>query len=172
MKSSKSNPAPEYDVLIPLVNLLLFDRSDFLDFESNYEKLSDNFIKAIKTTNPTEIEDNFFTKRVYFFLKELTPKGREHLFNIIFNNDIFISTLTIGNLLENGLAPDEKNTSSIQNKILIDLLNYREEAKFSKSLLLYFTLQIQFIFDYEFSDSKTITNIEYNNIIERLGSFK
>ncbi|UGS21827.1 hypothetical protein [Flavobacterium cyclinae] len=172
MKNIKSNPAHEYEVLFPLVNLLLFDSSDSLDFESNYEKLSDNFIEAINTTNPTEIEDNFFTKRVYFYLKELSPKGREHLFNVIFNNDIFISTLTIGNLLENGLLPDEKNTLSIQNKILIDLLNYREEAKFSRSLVMYFILQFEFIFYYEFSDSKIISKIEYNNIIDRLGSFK
>jgi hypothetical protein len=67
MKSSKSNPAPEYDVLIPLVNLLLFDKHDSLDFDSDQEKLSDNFIEAVKTINPTEIEDNFFTNRVYFF---------------------------------------------------------------------------------------------------------
>lgn len=172
MKNTKSNPAHKYEVLFPLVNLLLFDSSDSLDFESNYEKLSDNFIEAINTTNPTEIEDNFFTKRVYFYLKELSPKGREHLFNVIFNNDIFISTLTIGNLLENGLLPDEKNTLSIQNKILIDLLNYREEAKFSRSLVMYFILQFEFIFYYEFSDSKIISKIEYNNIIDRLGSFK
>ena len=172
MKNTKSNPAHKYEVLIPLVNLLLFDSSDSLDFESNYEKLSDNFIEAINTTNPTEIEDNFFTKRVYFYLKELSPKGREHLFNVIFNNDIFISTLTIGNLLENGLLLDEKNTLSIQNKILIDLLNYREEAKFSRSLVMYFILQFEFIFYYEFSDSKIISKIEYNNIIDRLGSFK
>lgn len=172
MKNIKSNPAHEYEVLFPLVNLLLFDSSDSLDFESNYEKLSDNFIEAFNTTNPTEIEDNFFTKRVYFYLKELSPKGREHLFNVIFNNDIFISTLTIGNLLENGLLPDEKNTLSIQNKILIDLLNYREEAKFSRSLVMYFILQFEFIFYYEFSDSKIISKIEYNNIIDRLGSFK
>jgi len=172
MKNNKSNLAHEYEVLFPLVNLLLFDNSDSLDFESNYEKLSDNFIEAFNTTNPTEIEDNFFTKRVYFYLKELSPKGREHLFNVIFNNDIFISTLTIGNLLENGLLPDEKNTLSIQNKILIDLLNYREEAKFSRSLVMYFILQFEFIFYYEFSDSKIISKIEYNNIIDRLGSFK
>ena len=172
MKNNKSNLAHEYEVLFPLVNLLLFDNSDSLDFESNYEKLSDNFIEAFNTTNPTEIEDNFFTKRVYFYLKELSPKGREHLFNVIFNNDIFISTLTIGNLLENGLSPDEKNTLSIQNKILIDLLNYREEAKFSRSLVLYFILQFEFIFYFEFSDSKIITKIEYNSIIDRLGSFK
>ena len=89
MKNNKSNPAPEYDVLIPLVNLLLFDKHDSLDFDSDHEKLSDNFIEAIKTTNPTEIEDNFFTNRVYFYLKELSPKGREHLFNVKFNNDIF-----------------------------------------------------------------------------------
>ena len=172
MKNNKSNLAHEYEVLFPLVNLLLFDNSDSLDFESNYEKLSDNFIEAFNTTNPTEIEDNFFTKRVYFYLKELSPKGRELLFNVIFNNDIFISTLTIGNLLENGLSPDEKNTLSIQNKILIDLLNYREEAKFSRSLVLYFILQFEFIFYFEFSDSKIITKIEYNSIIDRLGSFK
>lgn len=172
MKNTKSNPAHKYEVLIPLVNLLLFDSSDSLDFESNYEKLSDNFIEAINTTNPTEIEDNFFTKRVYFYLKELSPKGREHLFNVIFNNDIFISTLVITDLMVNGLLMDEKNTLSIQNKILIDLLNYREEAKFSRSLLLYFILQFEFIFYYEFSDSKIISKIEYNNIIDRLGSFK
>ena len=57
-------------------------------------------------------------------------------------------------------------------KELIDLLNYREEAKFSRSLVMYFILQFEFIFYYEFSDSKIISKIEYNNIIDRLGSFK
>ncbi|WP_041252047.1 hypothetical protein [Flavobacterium indicum] len=170
MKDNKSKPAHKYEVLIPFVNLLLFDKFDSLDSDS--KKLSDFFIEAVKTSNPTKIEDNFFTKRVCFYLKELSPKGRKHLFNVIFNNDIFINTLTIGNLLENGLSPDEKNTLSIQNKILIDLLSYKEEAKFSRSLVLYFILQFEFIFYFEFSDSKIITKSEYIDIINKLGSFK
>jgi hypothetical protein len=172
MKSSKSNPAPEYDVLIPLVNLLLFDKHDSLDFDSDHEKLSDNFIEAIRTTNPTEIEDNFFTNRVYFYLKELSPKEREHLFKIIFNNDAYISTLTITNLFLNDITPDEKNTFSIQNKIMIDLLNFREEAKLSKSILLYFTIYFLSIFEYKFSDSKTITKFEYDDLIHNLTNLK
>lgn len=168
MKNTKSNAEHEYEVLIPLVNLLLFDKFDSLDFDSDHEKLSDNFIEAIKTTNPTEIEDNFFTNRVYFYLKELSPERRENLFNIIFNNDIFISTLTIGNLFSNKLSPDEKNTFSIQNKIIIDLLNFREEAKLSKSILLYFTIYFLSIFEYKFSDSKIITKFEYDDLIRNL----
>lgn len=171
MKNNKSNPAPEYDVLIPLVNLLLFDKHDSLDFDSDHEKLSDNFIEAVKTINPTEIEDNFFTNRAFFYLKELSPERRENLFKIIFNNDIFISTLTIGNLFSNKLSPDEKNTTSTQNKILVDLLNYREEAKLSKTILLYFSLSFISIFEYNFSDSEIITKFEYDDIIDKLGSF-
>ena len=171
MKNNKSNPAPEYDVLIPLVNLLLFDKHDSLDFDSDHEKLSDNFIEAVKTINPTEIEHNFFTNRAFFYLKELSPERRENLFKIIFNNDIFISTLTIGNLFSNKLSPDEKNTTSTQNKILVDLLNYREEAKLSKTILLYFSLSFISIFEYNFSDSEIITKFEYDDIIDKLGSF-
>lgn len=172
MKNTKSNLAPQYDVLIPLVNLLLFDKHDSLDFDSDHEKLSDNFIEAVKTINPTEIEDNFFTSRVYFYLKELSPKEREHLFKIIFNNDAYISTLTITNLFLNDLPPDEKNTFSIQNKIIIDLMNYREEAKLSKSILLYFTIHFLSIFEYKFSDPITITKFEYNDLIHNLTNLK
>ena len=102
----------------------------------------------------------------------MSSKGREHLFNVIFNNDIFISTLTIGNLLENGLLPDEKNTLSIQNKILIDLLNYRYENKLIKLILLYFTIYFLSIFEYKFSDPKTITKFEYDDLIHNLTNLK
>ena len=97
---------------------------------------------------------------------------RLRLFKIIFNNDAYISTLTITNLFLNDITPDEKNTFSIQNKIIIDLLNFREEAKLSKSILLYFTIYFLSIFEYKFSDSKTITKFEYNDLIHNLTNLK
>lgn len=172
MKENKSSATLEHQVLLPLFNLLLFDKHDSPDFNSDHEVLSNNFVEAFKTDNPTEIEDNFFTNRVYFYLKELSPKEREHLFTIIFNNDTYISTLTITNLFLNDITPDEKNTFSIQNKIIIDLLNFREEAKLSKSILLYFTIYFLSIFEYKFSDSKTITKFEYDDLIHNLTNLK
>ncbi len=172
MKENKSSATLEHQVLLPLFNLLLFDKHDSPDFNSDHEVLSNNFVEAFKTDNPTEIEENFFTKRIYFYLKELSTKERENVFNILFNNDVYISTLTIGNLFSNKLSPDEKNTISTQNKILADLLNYKEEAKISKNILLYFSLQFVSIFEYKFSDSKIITKFEYYDIIDKLGSFQ
>ena len=67
----------------------------------------------------------------------------------------------------------KKNTFSIQNKIIIDLLNFREEAKLSKSILLYFTIYFFYLFfEYKFSDSKTITKFEYDDLIHNLTNLK
>ena len=53
----------------------------------------------------------------------------------------------------------KKNTFSIQNKIMIDLLNFREEAKLSKSILLYFTIYFYLFLNINFLILKPLPNL-------------
>jgi hypothetical protein len=90
MKYNKSKPKVEYELFIPLVNFILFDRFESPDFNSDSEILSDNYIESLGTIDVSKLEENFFTHRVYSYLKELTDNSRSGLFEIIYNNDTYV----------------------------------------------------------------------------------
>lgn len=173
MKNNKSNPAHEYEVLIPLVNLLLFEKFDAPDFEYKYEKLSNDFIEATKTINQDTIEENnFFTKRVFYFLTELSAEQREQVYYIIVDNDLYIGAMSMSYIIEHNLSMDEESSFLSQAEILKNAFEFKDDAKMSKTIFYYFIFQFEHIMYLKFSDSKIITELEYNNIIDKLGSIK
>lgn len=165
MKNNKSKPKVEYELFIPLVNLILFDRFESPDFNSDYEILSDNFIESLGTINVSKLEENFFTHRVYNYLKGLTDNSRSSLFEIIYNNDTYVASLILGHMVGNKTPLDDNSTLFSQEKIYTDLFLFKDDGKLSKSIFIYFILQFEAIFDFEFSLEKSITKFEYEKLL-------
>ena len=65
MKRTKSNIKVKSEVFTPLVNLLLFNEFKTPDFNSENEKLSEEYIEAVKTVDQMDIGENIF-KRVSY----------------------------------------------------------------------------------------------------------
>ena len=84
MKRTKSNIKVKSEVFIPLVNLLLFNETKTPDFNSENEKLSEEYLEAVKTVDQMDVGDNaFFVGRIQFYLSELLITGRKYIFDII-----------------------------------------------------------------------------------------
>ena len=84
MKRTKSNIKVKSEVFTPLVNLLLFNEFKTPDFNSENEKLSEEYIEAVKTVDQIDIGENtFFMGRIQYYLSELLVTGRKHIFDII-----------------------------------------------------------------------------------------
>jgi hypothetical protein len=160
----------KFNVFIPLVNLLLFEKFESPDFESEKEKLSDNFIEAIEIINQNIIEENhFFTKRIYYFIKELTAEQREKVCYAIVESDVYIATMTIAYIIEHNLSMDEESTFLSQAEVLNNVFEFRLEAKLSKTIFYFFIFHLEHIMYLKFSDEQNISKTEYIDVIKNLG---
>ena len=96
MKRTKSNIKVKSEVFTPLVNLLLFNEFKTPDFNSENEKLSEEYIEAVKTVDQMDIGENiFFMERIQFYLSELLVPARKHIFDIILEKEPYIMTMVI-----------------------------------------------------------------------------
>ena len=173
MKRTKSNIKVKSEVFTPLVNLLLFNEFKTPDFNSENEKLSEEYIEAVKTVDQMDIGENiFFMGRIQFYLSELLVTGRKHIFDIILEKEPYIMTMVIFNIMENNLQINEENSFLSQKKILMDLIDFNENGKFNRVILLFFIFQFEHIMYLEFTDQHNISKDEYNKLIESLCELK
>ena len=173
MKRTKSNIKVKSEVFTPLVNLLLFNEFKTPDFNSENEKLSEEYIEAVKTVDQMDIGENiFFMGRIQFYLSELLVTGRKHIFDIILEKEPYIMTMVIFNIMENNLQINEENSFLSQKKILMDLIDFNENGKFNRVILLFFIFQFEYIMYLEFTDKHNISKDEYNKLIESLSELK
>lgn len=160
----------KFNVFVPLVNLLLFEKFESPGFESENEKLSQNFIEATKTTNQKAIEENyFFTNTIYNFLTKLSDEQRAQVYYNIIDNDAYIGATTIVYIMKDNLSFDEESTFISQTEILKDLFEFKDEVKLSKAVFYYFIFQFEHIMYLIFSDLLNISKTEYENIISNIG---
>ena len=173
MKRTKSNIKVKSEVFTPLVNLLLFNEFKTPDFNSENEKLSEEYIEAVKTVDQMDIGENiFFMGRIQFYLSELLVTARKHIFDIILEKEPYIMTMVIFNIMENNLQINEENSFLSQKKILMDLIDFNENGKFNRVILLFFIFQFEHIMYLKFTDKHNISKNEYNKLIESLSELK
>jgi hypothetical protein len=170
-KKKNFRPKDEkFNVFVPLVNLLLFEKFESPGFESDNEKLSQNFIEATKITNQKAIEENyFFINTIYNFLTKLSDEQRAQVYNNIVENDVYIGATRIIYIMKDNLSFDEESTFISQAEILKDLFEFKEEVKLSKAVFYYFIFQFEHIMYLIFSDLLNISKTEYENIISNIG---
>ena len=76
MKNKKTNQRVKYKVFIPLVNLLLFNRTENPQFDTEIENLSKGFIEAnhyFKNIDPEN--ESYLEKCINDLLKDLDKKN-------------------------------------------------------------------------------------------------
>ncbi len=173
MKRTKSNIKVKSEVFIPLVNLLLFNETKTPDFNSENEKVTEEYLEAVKIVDQMDVEENkFFMERIQFYLSELLITGRKHIFDIILEKEPYVMTMAFLNMLENNLQINEENSFLSQKKVLMDLIDFYENGKLNRVIVLFFIFQFERIMYLELNDKHNISKEEYNNLIESLSEFK
>lgn len=173
MKKTKSNIKVKSEVFIPLVNLLLFNETKTPDFNSENEKVTEEYLEAVKTADQMNVEENtFFMERIQFYLSELLITGRKHIFDIILEKEPYVMTMAFLNMLENNLQINEENSFLSQKKVLMDLIDFYENGKLNRVIVLFFIFQFERIMYLELNDKHNISKDEYNKLIESLSEFK
>jgi len=172
-KRTKSNIKVKSEVFIPLVNLLLFNETKTPDFNSENEKVTEEYLEAVKIVDQMDVEENkFFMERIQFYLSELLITGRKHIFDIILEKEPYVMTMAFLNMLENNLQINEENSFLSQKKVLMDLIDFYENGKLNRVIVLFFIFQFERIMYLELNDKHNISKEEYNNLIESLSEFK
>ena len=173
MKRTKSNIKVKSEIFIPLVNLLLFNETKTPDFNSENEKVTEEYLEAVKTVDQMNVEENiFFMERIQFYLSELLITGRKHIFDFILEKEPYVMTMAFLNMLENNLQINEENSFLSQKKVLMDLIDFYENGKLNRVIVLFFIFQFERIMYLELNDKHNISKDEYNKLIESLSELK
>lgn len=170
MKKKNFRPKDEkLNVFVPFINLLLFEKLESPDFDSEYEKLSENFLEAVKLINQTSIDvSDYFKTKMYYFISGLSAGGRQEVFKNIVENSLFISILSFRYILSNKLSMNEESTFLSQKEIFGNLFDFKDQAKISKDIWCFFGMYFEHIFYVDRCDEKSISTMEYRNLIENL----
>ena len=81
-------------------------------------------------------------------------------------------TMAFLNMLENNLQINEENSFLSQKKVLMDLIDFYENGKLNRVIVLFFIFQFERIMYLELNDKHNISKDEYNKLIESLSEFK
>lgn len=162
MKNTKTNSAVEYEVFIPLVNLLLFNTTETPKFKEDFENLSEEFVSVnhfYKEADPKN--EKYLEKNILYFLNNLEIENRKQIKEIIINSEVFIFSLMIKKIFEN------EATKCMENS-LNELNEFSNQGKITNSIYSFINYQMKDIFEYDFSQMKVITNLQYDNLIYEL----
>ena len=81
-KKNTARQDEKLNVFVPFVNLLLFEKFESPNFNSENVKLSENFIEAVNEINETSIDSSdYFKMKVQYFITELSEVKRRLIFD-------------------------------------------------------------------------------------------
>lgn len=159
----------KFNVFIPLVNLLLFDKLETPDFDSENEKLSENFTKFMKSENHFNIEENeFFKTRILNFLSDLEFFKRDVIFQIILENKAYFQSLLFAYIVDNNLCLNKETFQQTETRLLREFGDFKFERKLGKEIYYYFVFHFEGILFYEFENKTRVLKSEYLEIIENI----
>lgn len=158
-----------YGVLKPLINKVLFQNFDEPDFkEVKNVKLNTSFVNLINTKRKKE---NLKLSSIYLFecltevFSKFTEADRLSVVKILLHDIEFKSFVMFKFLLGyKNINPEVDLTADdIQDMILL----YGKSGKMNAFVALYFDLFFEDIFNFKFSESNTITEKEYQVILDQ-----
>lgn len=159
----------KFNVFIPLVNLLLFDKLETPDFDSENEKLSENFTKFIESENHFNIEENeFFKTRVLNFLSGLEFFRRDVIFQIILENKAYIQSVFFAYIVDNNSTKNKETYQQTEIKLIKEFTDFKIEGKLGKEIYYYFVFHFEGILYFKFTDNTKVLKREYLDIIENI----
>jgi len=159
----------KFTVFIPLVNLLLFDSLDSPEFDSESEKLSENFIKFLKTKKNDNLEENeFFKTRILGFLSDLEFFSRDIIFKIILENNVYFQSIIFSYIIDNALTFNKETYQKAEIKLLEEFGYFKFEGKLGKEIYYYFVFHFEGILFFEFANNSHVLKSEYVEIIQNI----
>jgi hypothetical protein len=159
----------KFNVFIPLINLLLFDKLETPDFDSENEKLSENFTKFMKTENYFNIDENdFFKTRILNFLSDLEFFKRDLIFQIILENKAYFQSVLLAYVLDNNRSINKEIIEQSQINLIKEFTNFKFEGKLVKEIYFYFVFQFEGILFYKFKNDSHVLKSEYFEIIQNI----
>lgn len=157
-----------YKVLQPVINQLLFENANNPHFKEDKVNLSDTFSNLIKK------------KLTKTFLKQSTSHSVETIMSIFFsfeeNERLSILKIMMSDLefksyiMFKYLSVNEKSIDNLEmlpNLVDEEILKYGRTGKLNVFVVLYFETFFDDIYYYNFSDPTTITEKEYQEILDQ-----
>ncbi len=159
----------KFNVFIPLVNLLLFDKLESPDFDSEYEKLSENFIEFLNSKDFDNLEENeFFKTRIFNFLSDLDFFRRDVIFRIILENSAYFQTILFAHVVDNNKSINKEIIEQSKIKLINEFVDFKFDGTLGKEIYYYFIFNFEGILFYNFTDNTKVFEREYLNIIENI----
>lgn len=155
-----------YNILIPLINSLLFDQSTKRELINDKHALSDEFIKAFELVAANDDDQlHYLKEKVITFLAGLNQSEREYIYAILIENEEFMDGMLLVYYIENKEL-FSKSKLDIQVNLLKELHNFTTTAEINRYVLNYFLLYFKALFEFEFSNPLQVTKQEYFKILE------
>lgn len=159
----------KFNVFIPLVNLLLFDKLETSNFDSGNEKLSENFTKFLKSKNHFNIEENeFFKTRILNFLSDLEFFKRDVIFQIILENKAYFQSVLFAHIVDNNSSVNKEAFLQAEIKLMREFKDFKIEGKLGKEIYYYFVFHFEGILFFEFVNNTRVLKSEYLEIIQNI----
>lgn len=161
LKNKKTNQKVKYKAFIPLVNLLLFNRTENPIFGTEIENLGGEYLEANQyLKNIDSQNETYFKKCINNFLKVLDKKNRRVLCGILMDSDLVSNMLMVNNIFN-----FDKSKSNPTEDFYLELNTFLIEGKIGFYFYLFIKYQVEGIFGYDFSDNKVISKEQYENLI-------
>lgn len=159
----------KFNVFIPLVNLLLFDKVETPDFDFEDEKLSENFTKFLKSKDFDNLEENeFFKTRILNFLSDLEFFRRDVIFQIILENFAYFQTILFAHVVDNNKSINKEIIELSKIKLMSEFADFKFEGTLGKEIYNYFIFHFEVILYYNFTDNTKVLEREYLEIIKNI----
>lgn len=155
-----------YNILIPFINLLLFNQSTNRELINHKHALSEEFTKAFELVAENDGDElHYLKEKVIIFLEGLNQSEREYIHAILIENEEFMDGILLVYYIENKEL-FSKSKLDIQVNLLKELHNFTTSGVINRYVLNYFLLYFKALFEFEFSNPLQVTKQEYFKILE------
>lgn len=113
-------------------------------------------------------ESDYFNLKFIHFIRGLNTSRRQKVYDIVCENELFISLVSIPDGLDFELSIYEESFLISLEQNFQDLEEFKDEAKMSRIVFYFFITYFEKIFDVKCADKTSISKAEYKDLIENL----
>lgn len=113
-------------------------------------------------------ESDYFNLNFIHFIRGLNTSRRQKVYDIVCENELFISLVSIPDVLDFELSMYEESFLITLEQNFQDLEEFKDEVKMSRVVFYFFITYFEKIFDVKCADKASISKAEYKDLIENL----
>src|SRR5690606_19505868 len=154
-----------YKILEPILNQVLFNKSDKPKFENGKINICKGFLDTKKNTKPDfALVETFIGDCAEIILKDFDLNDRFTIIQIILSNDTFIKTMIFD--VQHGVSNyDINNIPAIRQGIMDKIAGYYTQNDVNYFVKRFFAIYLSDLFLTNFINDSEITEQEYLNIL-------